>query len=221
MARMDPDFWLTRWRERRIGFHLPAVNPRLLEHADVLLPAAPGARILVPLCGKSIDMVWLHAQGYQVIGVELSELAVREFFEEQGLAFELTHEAGLQRFRAPGITLFCGDVFALTPTLLEEVQAFYDRAALVALPAELRARYVAHLAAVLPAHVVGLLVSFEYDQEQMSGPPFSLREPELRSLYEPAFSLQALGTHHEVENQARFREAGVTSLVERVYKLQR
>lgn len=81
---MTPEFWHKRWQEKRIGFNQSAVNPLLTEYIDHL-DLAVGSRIFVPLCGKSIDMVWLAAQGYDVVGVELVETAVQEFFAEQNI----------------------------------------------------------------------------------------------------------------------------------------
>src|SRR4051812_45851877 len=152
-APMESDFWRTAWREGRTGFHLGSVNPHLLAHQQVLR----GTRVFVPMCGKSHDLAFLAQRGRQVVGVELSELAVTQFFEEQQLTPSVHSEGELTRYEAGAITIFCGDLFALTAEQLGHVEAFYDRAALVALPAELRRRYVAHLSTLLPAPVVGLL----------------------------------------------------------------
>lgn len=217
---MDHDFWLNRWQNDQIGFHLGEVNPRLLAHQQVL-PPAPAARILVPLCGKSVDLAWLTQRGYEVVGVELSELAVRAFFEERGIAPAVEVRSGWSVFRAPGLTIYCGDLFALGPAQLGHLSAFYDRAALVALPPALRQRYTAHLAALFPAGAVGLLVSFEYAQHEMAGPPFAVLEAEVRALYEPAFSVEPLARYDVLADEPRFRAAGLTSLHERTYRLVR
>lgn len=217
---MDRDFWLNRWQANQIGFHLGEVNPRLVAHQQVL-PHAPATRILVPLCGKSLDLAWLAQRGYEVVGVELSELAVRAFFDERGIAPAVEARAGWTVFRAPGLTIYCGDFLALGPAQLGHLEAFYDRAALVALPPALRQRYAAHLAGLFPAGAVGLLVCFEYAQHEMEGPPFAVLEAEVRALYEPAFRVEPLARYDILADEARFRERGLTSLHERTYRLVR
>lgn len=217
---MEPAFWLNRWDSNQIGFHRPDVNPRLVAHRDVLAPAA-GKRLFVPLCGKSHDLMWLAEQGFDVVGVELSERAVSAFFAEHGLEPTVSQEGALLVHRAPRLTLYCGDFFALTPGQLGEVAGFYDRAALVALPPALRPRYAAHLTALVPPEAVGLLVSFEYPQNQMSGPPFSVPEEEVRREYGAAFEIELRASYDVLDEEARFRAAGVRALHERVYRLER
>ena len=218
---MDRQFWIERWQAGQIGFNKSEVNPRLLTHRAVL-PKAEGARVLVPLCGKSVDMIWLAQQGYEVVGVELSEIAVRDFFREQQLTAQVSSSpAGLTRYRAGALTLLCGDFFALERADLGHVDAFYDRAALVALPSELRARYAAQLRTLLPARVLGLLVTFEYEQTQMNGPPFAVLEAEVRALYEPEFLVEPLASYDILDDEPRFRQAGLSALSERVYRLAR
>lgn len=217
---MDREFWLSRWEAGQIGFHRPEVNPHLVRYGHAL-PKPEGARIFVPLCGKSVDLTWLEQQGYEVIGVELSELAVRDYFAARGLTPQVERQGELVAQRAGKITLYCGDFFALGRAQLGDVHAFYDRAALVALPPELRRRYADHLAALLPEPVTGLLVCFDYRQSEMNGPPFSVPEDEVRSLYEPRFKVELLGSHDILDEEPRFRQAGLTSLVERVFRLER
>jgi thiopurine S-methyltransferase len=217
---VEQDFWRARWQHNQIGFHLAAVNPRLLTHHDVL-PTETGTRVLVPLCGKSLDMVWLAARGFDVVGVELSELAVRDFFDEHSLSPTSEADGALVRYRAGNLTVYCGDFFKLGRKQLGDVAAFYDRAALVALPERQRVAYVAHLAQLLPAAAVGLLISFEYPPDQRSGPPFPVDQPALRALYEPAFAVQQLASYDILAQEPRYQAAGVTSLHETVYRLLR
>lgn len=214
---MDCDFWLGAWREGKTGFHLGVVNPQLLAHHQVLR----GTRVLVPMCGKSLDLAWLASRGRQVVGVELSELAVNQLFEEQQLTPRVRREGELLRYEAGSLTIFCGDFFALEPAQLGTIDAFYDRAALVALPPELRVRYVAHMAQLLPAPLVGLLVSFEYPQAEMSGPPFSVPQAAVRKLYEPTFTVELRASQDILAQEPRFRERGLTSLFECVYRITR
>jgi len=189
---MDSDFWLTRWQNNQIGFHEGAPNFLLVSHFAALdVPA--GGRIFVPLCGKSHDMRWLRAQGYTIAGAELSRLAVTQFFAELGLAPVISSTGPFELFEAEGVTLFVGNIFDLDPQTLGVVDAVYDRAALVALPAPLRERYAAHLIALTGA-APQLLVTFEYDQARHSGPPFSLLEAEVRTLYGATYRLHRAET---------------------------
>jgi len=184
---MDPEFWRARWQENRIGFHEGAPNALLVGHFAAL-GVKPGGRVFVPLCGKSQDMVWLRAQGFTVVGAELSPLAVTQFFAELGMVPEVTPAGPLVRYAAEGVTIFVGDIFALDADTLGPVDAVYDRAALVALPPELRVRYAAHLCALTGA-APQLLVTFEYDQAQHAGPPFAVLEADVRAYYTAAYTL--------------------------------
>jgi thiopurine S-methyltransferase len=172
------DDWVARWRDRRIAFHEGHPNTLLERHAPRL---AGCRRVLVPLCGKAEDMAFLAANGHDVVGVELAEQAVREFFIDHALTPSIAQRGPFVAYTAPSITLLAGDFFATTAELLGPIDALYDRAALVALPAELRPRYVQHLRALLPA-APGLVITYEYDQQLVTGPPFSVLEPELRAL---------------------------------------
>ena len=187
---MDAQFWHDRWQEGRLGFHEGKAN-RMLEAHIGALALGEGARIFVPLCGKAVDIPWLLSRGYHVAGVELSEIAVRDLFAEMGMTPEVTAQGALQRYASQGVELFVGDIFDLTAKTLGPVAAVYDRAALVALPEEMRRRYAAHLAEIT-GRVPQLLVTFEYDQTVMAGPPFSLSEDEVRACHEARFTITQL-----------------------------
>jgi thiopurine S-methyltransferase len=184
---MDNADWFERWREGRIGFHEGAPNRWLVRHGGVLGPAVDGRgarqRVLVPLCGKTEDLAHLAGLGFDVVGVELVEAAVRAFFSEHGLTPLIEEHGSLRSFHAEHITLWAGDFFACTSALLGPISAFYDRAALVALPLDLRGRYVKHLLSLVGERAKGLVITFEYDQNVMAGPPFSVCEAELRQLF--------------------------------------
>lgn len=178
---MDHDFWLTRWQNNQIGFHEGTANTLLTAHLAALrLP--PGARIFVPLCGKTQDMAWLRAQGFTLCGAELSRLAIEQFFAELGITPLITHTGALECFEAAGVKIFAGDIFALDAATLGPVDAIYDRAALVALPPPLRQTYAAHLIA-LTNNAPQLLITLEYDQTKLAGPPFSVPGREVEALY--------------------------------------
>lgn len=187
---METNFWHERWAKNEIAFHEREFNVLLTCHFHRLnLPA--GSRVLVPLCGKTRDIVWLLNAGYQVVGAELSELAVRQLFEELEVTPVVNAVGKLQRFRANSIDIFVGDIFDLSPALLGKVDSIYDRAALVALPAEMRARYARHLL-TLTNRAPQLLICFEYDQSQMAGPPFSVVRSEVAALYGASYNLELL-----------------------------
>ncbi len=175
---MDSNFWHSRWSTGQIGFHEGAPNAHLHKHAAAL---GEGKRVLVPLCGKTEDLAFLAASGHEVVGVELVESAVRAFFAEHGVTPAVTSQGSFTRYQAERITIFAGDFFATTRELLGPVDALYDRAALIALPQTMRGAYLKHVRALMPAGAPGLIVTVEYPQELMSGPPFSVTEAELRA----------------------------------------
>lgn len=187
---MEADFWHTRWENMQIGFHEGDVNRMLAAHIGAL-GLKPGARFFLPLCGKTRDIAWLLAQGYRVAGAELSNIAVRQLFEELGTVPEITDHGTLRAYAAPGVTVFAGDIFALTPDLLGSVDAIYDRAALVALPPDMRTRYTAHIVA-LTATAPQLLITFEYDPAIMAGPPFCVTFDELSRHYATQYRITTL-----------------------------
>lgn len=217
---MHESFWQDRWANDQIGFHLDEVNPYLQQYWSSL-GLARGSRVLVPLCGKSLDLVWLAAQGHRVLGVELAEKAVTDFFEEQGLVPEVSEEGALRRYRAGGIDILQGDFFALDAQEFADCGGLYDRAALIALPPEMRERYVAHLAAILPAHCEGLAVTLEYDQQRLDGPPFSVPEAEIRQRFEPLWSVALLERQDVLEKNWKFASRGLDALFEPVFRLHR
>lgn len=187
---MEPNFWHERWARREIGFHEGEANAALVAHFGAL-GLAPGARILVPLCGKTRDIAWLLDRGHRVAGVELSPVAIGELFAELNITPTLTDEGPLTRHQAANLDIWVGDLFDLTAERLGEVDAIYDRAALVALPPTLRGRYTAHLMA-LTRTAPQLLMTYEYDQQAHAGPPFSIQEEEVRDRYEGAYHLKLL-----------------------------
>ncbi len=179
--KMDTNFWQKKWIDNEIAFHEGKPNALLVRHVHRLaLP--PGARLFLPLCGKSQDIPWIVSQGFRVVGAELSPIAVAQFFAELGVQPDVTPIGKLTRYRATGIEIFCGDIFELTPAALGSVDAIYDRAALVALPVEMRTRYAKHLVEI-GGIAPQLLISFDYDQSAMEGPPFAVNGREIGHLY--------------------------------------
>jgi thiopurine S-methyltransferase len=217
---MHEQFWLQRWQQGRTGFHSDRTSPLLERHWPSLsLPA--GSRVLVPLAGKSIDMFWLKDRGHRVLGVELSPVAVEQFFDENGLQ-PLIHESSAGRhFVAGQIELICGDVFDLGASDLADCVGVYDRAALIALPADMRKRYVAHLSHLLPGHCQMLLITLEYAQDEMQGPPFAVGEDEVNALYERDWRVAALERCDTLAQEPGFAARGMSALQTTVYQLQR
>jgi len=215
---MDPQFWRERWQSGQTGFDQAQVNPDL-RSLWPQLKCPPDAAVFVPLCGKSIDMAWLRAQGHTVIGIELSELAVAAFFEEQRISPLRETLGPLQRWHAPGYELYVGDFFALPAAALASVRAVYDRAALIALPAPLRARYARQLSVTLPAGCRVLLLTLDYPQQQMAGPPFAVAEPEVRALFAQDFSVRRLSSRDALAEEPRFRQRGLQALDAQAYLL--
>ncbi|MBA53509.1 MAG: thiopurine S-methyltransferase [Pseudomonadales bacterium] len=187
---MDPQFWHSKWQSNEIGFHMNEANPMLLAHFQ-RLQLQPGQRVFVPLCGKTLDIAWLLDQGFRVVGVELSILAIDQLFAELGVAPEVTEYEELIHYRAPNLDVFIGDLFLVSAALLGEVDAVYDRAALVALPADMRAEYTRHVVSITAA-APQLLITFDYDQSLLPGPPFCVNEAEVRRHYESSYKIQLL-----------------------------
>ena len=187
---MDASFWHNRWQTNQTGWHEPAVNPQLIKHFPAL-NVPPGGRVFVPLCGKSLDLGWLQSQGHAVVGAELSELAITQLFGELSLEPRISVVGKITHYAADRIEIFAGNIFDVSRDVLGHVDAVYDRAALVALPPEMRPRYTAHLTAVT-AFAPQLLIAYEYDQSVVNGPPFSVTGEELRRHYSGSYSLTLL-----------------------------
>ncbi len=190
---MEAGFWHKKWVEGDIGFHEQQGNPSLREHFGKLQMAA-GARVFLPLCGKTRDIAWLLDEGYRVTGAELSELAIKALFDELGLVPEITNTDKHVCYQSRNLRIFVGDIFDVSAKQLGPIDAIYYRAALVALPMEMRARYAAHLIDITDA-AQQLLITYEYDQQLMNGPPFCVRAEEVKRLYSVAYDVRSLETH--------------------------
>ncbi|KRW61950.1 thiopurine S-methyltransferase [Pseudomonas sp. TTU2014-080ASC] len=215
---MDADFWHRRWERSEIGFHQGEVNAYLQRYWSVL-DLQPGAEVLVPLCGKSLDLLWLAGQGFQVVGVELSQVAIEDFFKEQKLSVSARAVDGFKHYSAGNVQIYCGDFFALEAQHVQQCRGFYDRAALIALPPPMRERYVQHLSMILPQGCKGLLVSLDYPQEEMPGPPFAVSSQEADELFAAQWELKRLLQKDVLGENWRFLKRGLTRLEESVYSL--
>lgn len=215
---MHIDFWKQRWENQQIGFHQDQINPHLAQYWSEVA-GSEDQLVLVPLCGKSLDMIWLAAQGCQVMGVECSEQAIQQFFNEQQLTPTTSQQDVFSLYQAEDIQLLEGDFFKLTETMLQSVTAVYDRASLIALPEELRVQYVKLLERILPESVSILLVTLDYDQAQMQGPPFAVSHSEVQGLYQTFFDISLLDERNVIDELPRFRDRGLDAMFERVYKI--
>ena len=178
---MEPQFWHSRWQANEIGFHEGRPNDLLVAHLSDL-DLEKDARLFVPLCGKAQDLPWLASQGFGVVGVELSAAAVAQLFAEAGVKPTIARAGTLTRYSGGGMTIYAGDLFALTREDIGEIDAIYDRASLVALPHGMRTRYAAKLHE-LAGTAKRLLITFEYDQLLADGPPFSIGDAEIARLF--------------------------------------
>ncbi|MEQ1635302.1 MAG: thiopurine S-methyltransferase [Methylococcales bacterium] len=213
---MQQEFWHERWQQNQIGFHNEAINPYLQQYWPAL-QLNPGSRVFVPLSGKSKDMLWLMAQGFNIIAVELSPLAVKAFFTENALSPSTKPQGKFNLSETDGLQFFCGDFFDLSINDLAGVVAVYDRASLVALPAEMRNTYVSHLQKLLPVGTTLLLVAFDYPQHEMSGPPFSVQQLEVQLLFGDWCKVELLQSQDILDQEPKFREKGVSRMQEHVY----
>jgi thiopurine S-methyltransferase len=216
---MDPNFWHERWKTNQIGFHQDEINACLVRYWPSLAPSL-GGRVLVPLCGKTRDMFWLLEQGFAVVGVEISPIAVEAFFAENRLTPAVTREARCIRWKIEALEILCGDFFELERGDIGTCHGVYDRAALIALPPGMRPRYVNHLSTLLDRHARGLLITLDYNQSEMEGPPFSVSDAEVSRLFACANRVQQLCRTDILSSQPRFRERGLTRLSEQAWRVE-
>lgn len=187
---MESDFWQQRWEKNRIAFHEREANPILVNDFK-RLALAEAARVFVPLCGKTLDIAWLLSKGYQVVGVELVEIAVEQLFTELGVEPEISTMGAVNHYHAKHIDIFVGSIFDLSRSMLGSVAAVYDRAAFVALPEAMRQRYTAHVIE-MTNHAPQLLITYEYDQSLLAGPPFSITKQEINQHYSGSYEVSCL-----------------------------
>ena len=208
------NLWESRWQEDRIGFHRKEVNPYLVRFSDQLLYQNPD-RVFVPLCGKTLDLYWLTTKTKKVIGVEMVSKAVQDFFTENNIDYSIQQDETLQKFSSKSIDIYLGDFFDLNPEQTSSFKAIYDRASIVAIEKPERREYVDHLISFLDTAGRILLITLEYNQNQMEGPPYSVTAEEIESLFAPFGSLKLLETCDILDD--RFRKKGLTSLLEHVF----
>jgi thiopurine S-methyltransferase len=215
---MQDKDWLIRWQKNQIGFHDIEINSHLKRYiSDSDLKS--GDTIFLPLCGKSADITWLAEQGFQVVGVELSASAIESYFSEQGLSYE-QFESGPFIARISGnIRLLEGSFFDLQREDLGDCRLVYDRASLIALDESLRTRYAQWMQTIMGDKADMLLITLDYDQSEMNGPPFAVSTDEVTRYYGQAFQVEPMLQTEIVDESPRWRAKGLSSLVESVYQL--
>jgi thiopurine S-methyltransferase len=217
---IDKQHWLDRWQENRIGFHEGEVN-RHLRNQLPRFGLAHGSCVFMPLCGKAHDIAWIAQQGCEVIGIELSAIAIEAFFDEHGLDYECFDSDRFGVYKSGNISLLQGDFFDLRNDDLGACSFVYDRASLIAMDAPDRPRYCEHMLSIVPAASNMLLITMDYDQSEMEGPPFAVSSEEIYRYYDDAFSINLIESNDIIDERPRWREAGLSGLSELVFRLDR
>lgn len=213
---MEADFWLDRWQQSQIGFHQSKPEALLKRHWPKL-SAPPGSAVFVPLCGKSLDMVWLADQGHRIVGSELSEIAIDDFFANLGLTAQIRTEAGFKIKSAGPYELWCGDIFTLPLEATAHAAAAYDRAALIALPPDMRQRYASKLIELNQRSTKTLLITLEYDQSILPGPPHNVSQSEVDALFSKDYQIAEIERGETSTLSPKFKEHGLDTVIQTTY----
>ena len=217
---MEPNFWTKRWQEGEIGFHREDAHNYLIQYWQTL-KLEPETEVLVPLCGKSTDMVWLAGRATTSLGSSCHRSPWMPSSPSRNLQ-PTTRVSGPFMIKEAGpYTIWCGDIFTLPPDVTKDISAVYDRAALVAFPPAMQASYAAKLATLTPAGVPTMLVGLAYRQGEISGPPFSTPLPQVAMLFGPTHSLAIVESRDGLEQSQNLKERGVSWLEELLYILRR
>ena len=212
--------WISRWESNRIGWHAEQVNRHLNKYLD-RFELSFGESVFVPLCGKTNDMQYLLEKNIKVIGVEMSNIAIEQFFSENNLDYSVSKIGQFVLYEGDRIILYCGDFFDLDSKHLENVKAIYDRASLIALDEDLRQKYAKHLSDIIEFDARILLLTLNYPQHQRSGPPFAVSKEEVKQLFNGSFDIQELYCIEDIENEPMFQNLGVDFVEKAVYLLQK
>ena len=215
---MDAPFWIDMWEKAQTGFHLTNVHPMLGSHWPAL-GGDPGDKVLVPLCGKSLDLIYLMSQGYSVTGVELSPIAIRQFLAEHDLKANQTDIGGMPIYEVHGLRLIEGDFYQLSQKTIGHVDAIYDRAALIAMPPATQQQYASQLMALTQATAPILLITFDYDPSEMNGPPFATPPDQVYRLFEDRYHVERLEKLDALSDNPGLQNRGLTRLSETAWLL--
>ena len=212
--------WLKFWENNETNWHGDRITQELVEYFE-LFELETRDKVFVPLCGKSLDMIYIMNQGFSVVGVEISEIGVRQFFSENNLTYKITKVDDFDLYSSENLEIYCGDFFSLTSKHLNNVKAVLDSKSLIALEPDLRQKYAKHLNDIISLGVRILLVTLNYPQHQMSGPPFSVDKSEVESLFSMAFESQELRSFNDIENESKLTRAGVDYINNAAYYLRK
>ncbi len=212
--------WLKFWENNETNWHGDRITQELVEYFE-LFELETRDKVFVPLCGKSLDMIYIMNQGFSVVGVEISEIGVRQFFSENNLTYKITKVDDFDLYSSENLEIYCGDFFSLTSKHLNNVKAVLDSKSLIALEPDLRQKYAKHLNDIISLGVRILLVTLNYPQHQMSGPPFSVDESEVESLFSMAFESRKLKSFNDIENGSKLVRAGVDFINNAAYCLRK
>jgi thiopurine S-methyltransferase len=190
IKKPENNLWLERWKNREIGFDQVEANSFMMKYFE-RLNLEKGVHVLVPLCGKSVDISWLLSEGYAVTGIELSETAVLELFEGLGITPSISKVGEVTLYSMDNLKIFVGDIFKVTEEMIGKVDAIYDRAALVALTLEWRIKYSRHLREITK-NAPQLLVSIEYEQTSTLRSPYSVDADEILQVFSKYYSINLL-----------------------------
>ena len=208
-------FWHHRWETQQIGWHREIYNDLLTKHWDSI-GAPDGGKVLVPLCGKSLDMMWFASEGYTVIGSEMVNQAIQTFFAENGLRPKITKDGNHVQHTCELFTIFEGNFFDIEEDTIQ-ADSWYDRAAMIAIPPERREDYVEQLRNLTKENAVGLLITFAYPPEEMDGPPFALHDEDVHRLFSEGFEVQCLETMDLTDEKDR----GLSQVTSSVFSIKR
>jgi thiopurine S-methyltransferase len=199
---MQASYWHQKWEKGETNFHQFKGSP-LLKAYFARLELSSSSRLFVPLCGKTRDIPWLLGKGHHVVAAELHEPAVRQLFADMEVEPEITQleDYDLLHYRAQIngliIDVYVGDIFALTKSLIGQVDAIYDRASLVALPSEMRQKYTEHMRQLTDC-ARQLLISFDYEQHLLPGPPYCVNSEEVNGHYANEYIVTLLASEDVV-----------------------
>ncbi|XP_007487958.1 thiopurine S-methyltransferase isoform X2 [Monodelphis domestica] len=187
--------WLQKWEVHEIGFHKEDGHKLLRKYMNTFLNGRNGLRVFFPLCGKAVEMKWFADLGHSVVGVEISELAIREFFTEQNLSYSEESIAGISggkvfKSSSGNITLYCCNIFDLPS-------------------------YVKLMLSLLEKVFHYLLAIISYDTTKHSGPPFYVSDSEIKSLFGSTCNIQFLEKVDALEE--RLKERGFEYFFEILY----
>lgn len=150
---MEEIFWFNSWELNRTytGFRRQDIHPYAVKYLTPF--SLEGKSVFVPLCGKSLDLLYFSHFAFRVIGVDISEKPILQFFEENQRMYKRIGN----RFISGNLTILCCDFFSLTAKELGPIDIIYDRASLAVLPPPLRIKYRQVLERLTPVGALNFL----------------------------------------------------------------